>query len=93
MEIHNSRIETLGESAHSIHADVVTARALAPLVNLIELSFPVFGESTRSLFLKGRDVLEEIKLAEKSWRFSFELVPSQTDPEGCLVVLDRVQPV
>ena len=93
VEIHNSRIETLRESAHSIHADVVTARALAPLVDLIGLSSPIFGKSTRGIFLKGRDAQEEIHIAEKSWRFSYELVPSKTDPEGSIVLLDSVQPV
>ncbi len=93
VEIHDRRIETLSESAHSVKPDVVTARALAPLVDLIELSLPILGKSSCCLFQKGRDVQKEIELAEKKWRFSYELVASRTDPEGCIVRLDGVQPV
>lgn len=93
VEIHDHRIEKLRESPHSLTPDVVTARALASLEDLLGFAYPIFGKSTRGLFLKGRDVHAEIKAAEKSWRFSYELVSSRTDPEGHIVRIDGVHPV
>ena len=36
-------------------ADVITARALAPLDALLELALPFFGDASVGLFLKGRE--------------------------------------
>ena len=40
-------------------ADVVTARALAPLVKLLELAQPLLADTTVALFLKGREAPRE----------------------------------
>ncbi len=93
VEIHEGRIEELRESPHAPIPDVVTARALASLDDLLGLALPIFDKRTQGLFLKGREVRSEIKAAESNWRFSYELVASRTDPEGHIVRVGGVQPV
>ncbi len=78
VDIHATRIEQLGESAHSLRPEVVSARALAPLPRLFELASPLFGPHTRGLFLKGREAETEIEAARADWDFDSRLHPSLT---------------
>jgi 16S rRNA (guanine527-N7)-methyltransferase len=66
-------------------ADVVTARALAPLSRLLAWAAPLLTTGTTGLFPKGREVDAELTEAAKSWRFDAELVPSRTDSAARIV--------
>ena len=66
-------------------AEVVTARALASLAQLLAWGEALLTTGTIGLFPKGRDAQAELTEAEKSWRFDAELVPSRTDSEGRIV--------
>ena len=74
-----SRIESLD---NSLKADVITARGLAPLPQLLDYAFPLMTEKSVGLFLKGKDVEKEIEDAQKKWNFDLELYPSLTDSGG-----------
>lgn len=82
-----ARIETPATRAMLAPADVVSARALAPLERLLELASPLLGPSGRGLFLKGRGVDAEIAAAARTFEFSFELVPSRTEADASIVVM------
>ena len=60
VEIHQSRIESLQGDDRLTGADIVSARALAPMSQLFRLSAPFFGPSTTGLFPKGRQVQAEL---------------------------------
>jgi 16S rRNA (guanine527-N7)-methyltransferase len=93
--VHGERIEAFSETFRE-RADVVTARALAPLTDLLALAEPLLKTGARGLFLKGRDVEAELTAASKYWNIRATLVPSLTDPHGRIVVLDgaeRIEPV
>ena len=79
--IHNTRIESLP----ILPADVIIARALAPMTRLLEWSERFFQNNTRCLFLKGRDAENELTLARKSWNIQLERLPSRSDPSGIIV--------
>jgi 16S rRNA (guanine527-N7)-methyltransferase len=68
-------------------ADVVTARALAPLDDLLTLAYPLLKTGAQGLFHKGQDVEGELTRASKYWNIDAELVPSKTSPEGRIVVV------
>jgi 16S rRNA (guanine527-N7)-methyltransferase len=75
--------------------DVVSARALAPLEKLLELSQPLIKPTTTALFLKGREVSREVQDAELKWKFDIELTQSVTDAEArivCITNLSRRTP-
>ena len=85
VEVVSARIEKAETRARIGIADVVCARALAPLDALLELSLPLFGPQTVGLFLKGRDAAAEIEAARARWQFELTLTPSITDERGAVV--------
>ena len=90
-QVHNERVENFGESWDS-SADVVTARALAPLKALCNQTFPLISKGAVGLFLKGQDVVTELTEASKYWTLEASTVPSKTSPTGCIVVIRSLKP-
>jgi 16S rRNA (guanine527-N7)-methyltransferase len=68
--------------------DVVTARALASLPDLLDIAAPFLSPHTICLFLKGRSVEEELTEADKTWKMKIERLPSVSDPSGMLLRLE-----
>lgn len=75
--IHEGRAETLLPGMTGV--DVVTARALAPLPDLLAVTRGLLTTGTLGLFPKGRGAEGELTEAAKSWTFDAELLPSRTD--------------
>src|ERR1700744_1349271 len=71
--------------------DCVTARALAPLHQLIGWAAPVIERGAKALFLKGQDVESELTEATKYWNIEPRLHSSLTGGHGWIVELDRVE--
>ncbi len=71
-------------------ADVVTARALAPVADLLEISLPFRGPHTLCLFLKGRGVEEELTRVDKAWNMRLDRLPSVSDASGCILRLENI---
>ncbi len=90
VDIHPKRIEEFAENAQSLEADVVSARALAPLVRLLALAEPFLRDGTTGLFLKGRDAAAEIEAAKAAWRFEATLHASLTAPDSHIVEVTDV---
>jgi 16S rRNA (guanine527-N7)-methyltransferase len=87
--VHASRAEAvIGRFAG---VDVVTARALAPLAQLLAWAEPLLTTGSMGLFPKGREVEAELTEAVKSGRFDAELVPSRTDSEGRIVRIQSLK--
>jgi 16S rRNA (guanine527-N7)-methyltransferase len=87
VDILSTRIEVAATQASLAGPDVVSARALAPLSRLLELSAPLFGSRTVGLFLKGRDAAAELENAKKLWSFNAELIPSRTEAGAHVVAV------
>lgn len=71
--------------------DCVTARALAPLHQLIGFAEPLLRKGAKALFLKGQDVEAELTEATKYWHIEPRLHSSRTGGNGWIVELDRVE--
>jgi 16S rRNA (guanine527-N7)-methyltransferase len=89
--VHAVRIEDFGKNT-DIKADVVTARALAPLDHLMRLAYPLLKSGALGLFPKGQDVEGELTEASKSWNIEVSLVPSKTSPASRIVVVKALVP-
>ncbi len=90
--IHPERIESFAKGFKG-KADIVTARALAPLPRLLGEAFPLLAKSgAKGLFPKGQDAELELHEAGKSWMMDTLLVPSRTNPNGRIVVVRELQP-
>jgi 16S rRNA (guanine527-N7)-methyltransferase len=71
--------------------DCVTARALAPLHQLIGWAAPLIEKGAKALFLKGQDVELELTEATKYWNMKPRLHSSLTGGHGWIVELDQVE--
>jgi 16S rRNA (guanine527-N7)-methyltransferase len=81
IDIIADRIETLSPQS----AGVISARALAPLTQLLAHAEKHLAPGGIGLFPKGRTVHNEIAEAERTWRFACRIHPSLTDPEAAVV--------
>jgi len=84
--LHAIRIEQM----KPVVANVVTARALAPLSDLLAISERFRGPDTICLFLKGESVQEELTNARKEWKMTPRQSPSLSDPTGCILRLENI---
>lgn len=76
----------------STRADVVSARALAPLPELLDLAAKFFGPGTLGLFPKGRNAEAEIADARKRYAFAMAVTPSLTG-SGAILSITDLRPV
>ena len=91
--VHNTRIEALIGTCTG--ADVVCARALAPLTQLLAWTEPLLKNRTVGLFPKGRDASAELTEALRTWTLVYDSIPSRTDADARILRisdLSRVRP-
>lgn len=81
------------ENVNAISADVVTARALTSLTQLLEFSKNILNKNGYCLFLKGRSVNLEIEEAQKNWKINYKTFSSQTNADGVIVKINQFERV
>ena len=86
LSIINNRIESCDRQK----ADVISARALADLPSLLDLSFNHLSDNTTLIFSKGKSWKEELVAAEKTWNFSWEAVTSITDARSVVLKIGEL---
>jgi 16S rRNA (guanine527-N7)-methyltransferase len=84
--IHAGRIEAMAP----LPADVITARALAPLPKLLDIAAPFLQPHSICVFLKGKTAAEELRQARRQWQMKEEILPSRTDPAASILALRQV---
>ncbi len=89
VKVHACRIETASVEP----ADLVTARALAPLPDLLPLAYRFLSDRGVALFPKGAGVDQELTGAAAKWNMRIERFPSQTDAAGVILRLSEVKSV
>jgi 16S rRNA (guanine527-N7)-methyltransferase len=72
-------------------ADCITARALAPVPELLDLAAPFSSHRTVHLYLKGQNVEGELTQTHKIWTMRVERFPSRTDPAASILRLSEVR--
>ncbi len=72
-------------------ADLIICRALAPLQRLLSYSLLLSNKNTTSLFLKGRNVYNEIEMAQKNYYFNYEVFKSVSSEEGCVLKIKNLK--
>jgi len=87
IEIRNAR----AEAAQPEKFDVITARALAPLPELLSYAQRFFGDNSIALFHKGQNVGVELTNTHKSWKMDAYQHPSISDPRGIILEVRELQ--
>jgi 16S rRNA (guanine527-N7)-methyltransferase len=85
--VHATRIE----SSDLTSAKLITARGLAPLVQLLELASPMLDPEGVCIFLKGRSVEGELTQAMRQWHMKVRLWRSRTDPEARILHVSEIK--
>ena len=85
--IHPKRIEQVT----GIAADVVTARACAPLGELLDLAEPFIGEKGTGVLLKGAQAEEELTQAQRHWTMRLDRRGSISDPAGTILIVSHLR--
>lgn len=88
-EVHHRDIVDYVDS-RTAPVDCVTARALAPLHQLLGFAEPLVRNGARALFLKGQDIESELTEATKYWTFKSILHPSRLGGDGCVVEVTEI---
>ncbi len=81
VKVRNERIE---EAPRQVF-DIITARACAPLTELLAYAQEFVGRDTMCLFLKGQSVVLELTEAHKFWKMQVRNHPSKTHPLGTVL--------
>jgi 16S rRNA (guanine527-N7)-methyltransferase len=84
--VHVRRIEDMPAE----NADVVTARALAPLDRLLPLVMRFVGPQTLCLFPKGADVERELAAAARSWHMCYTRHTSLSDTRSTVLAINKL---
>lgn len=81
------------EALPPLGADVVSARALAPLETLLSYAVRHRSAAGIGLFPKGETVHKEIEAAARKWRFEHKVHPSVTDSQAAIVEVGAISSV
>lgn len=79
------------EETAPLEADIVSARALAPLPDLLAYATRHLKPAGKAIFLKGSGYLSEIEEARGEWAFDIKTVPSKTDKSGAILILGGIR--
>ncbi len=87
--VHNVRIEKIETD---VVPDVVTARALASLINLFDYCENWITQNSKIelIFPKGAKAEEELAELEKTWKFNLRTCPSITSGESKILVFSDI---
>ncbi len=86
-QVHFGRLEAI----EPLKGEVVTARACAPLPQLLEYFQRHKAPGGIGIFAKGRNLTEELTRAEADWTLDFDRHPSRTGGGGQLLLIRSAQ--
>ncbi len=79
------------DAVEPLAARTVSARALASLTDLLGHVTPHLAPNGRAIFPKGRGYEEELQLAQADWVFDANRIPSRTDPEAAILMIENIR--
>lgn len=82
----SARIESLAP----LSADILSARALAPLSELVSYAAKHLRDSGTAIFPKGVRYAEELADARKSWSFDVDTQPSLSEDNASILVIRNI---
>ncbi len=87
VEILNDRVENLPKQT----ADVITARAMTCLNNLLGYSFPFCNKETKLIFPKGRSYNDELDETKKCWNFHLNIQKNEVCEDGVVLIIENLR--
>lgn len=84
--VHQKKLEEI----NNLKFDCIVSRALAPLDKLLNYANIFLAENGYCLFLKGKNLPQEIILAKQSFNFDYELFSSITNAESNIIKISKL---
>lgn len=78
------------EQVEPLGADILSARALASLDDLLAFAERHLGTGGIGIFPKGRTASQEVENARKNWGFDLRTVPSITDTQASILIVGNI---
>lgn len=78
------------EAIDPLNADVLSARALAPLSGLLRFAEQHLSPTGTAVFPKGARFAAEIAEARKAWTFDVDIQPSLFEAEAAILVIRNI---
>ena len=91
LELEVSVINDRIESLPSLQADVVSARALAPLADLLRFAEHHLRKGGISILPKGARYSEELTAALQKWNFDVETHPSLSEAGAAILIIRNIE--
>lgn len=86
VDVRSDRVESIAP----LQADVISARALAPLVELLGMASRHLRPDGIALFPKGARHAEELADARGTWAFDVDIHPSLSDSGSAILVIRNI---
>lgn len=87
--VHQAKLEEMA----IVEFDCIVSRALAPLPKLLEYMSKFLKKDGYGLFLKGKNLPQEIIDAQKIFQFEYELHPSITSSESNIIKVFNINQI
>ncbi len=87
--VHQAKLEELS----AIEFDCIVSRALAPLNQLLEYSQKFLKKDGYCLFLKGKNLGDEIEIAKNTFQFDYKLHSSLTSQESGIIQISNISQI
>jgi 16S rRNA (guanine527-N7)-methyltransferase len=88
--VHPGRIESVAKDWKHGRVDAVSARALASLDLLFQLSEPFTAAGAKAVFHKGQDFQREVNEATARWQFDMIEKDSLVDPMSRMLLFSNI---
>jgi 16S rRNA (guanine527-N7)-methyltransferase len=89
VQVHQQRVEQV--LPHLGQPRVITARALAPLTQLLRWCEPLLKSGSVGLFHKGRDLQMELEDAARYWEIDRTIIPSIVAPNSYILRIASIR--
>lgn len=93
LQVNAAVIAQRAEAVDPLCAEVVSARALAPLVDLLGLAERHLAPGGTAIFPKGAGHAEELSRALEKWSFGHHKTQSTTDPDAVILSIGAIRRV
>lgn len=93
VDVHAERAEQVFGHLNDLPGglDIITARALAPVHALLEMTEPATRNGVICLFHKGRGLDSELLLAREDWSFTVKTIPSRVSNDSAIACLSDIR--
>lgn len=90
------KVEIIGTKVENLEkgiANAVVARAFAPVSKIIEICHPLLAPNAPMILLKGKNVGNELEIAEKKWKINFKKYRSITSKDSYILKIQKIQEI